>query len=140
MVDCRAAGPSDLGRGAPITARDHTQHLVDLDAIQVPSDANRASDFDDLRIRVVRPHIATAAAQQNGHRNAAREIRERMDAAQEALDQLVGHQPTTPAGIEARTRGVKHAEDDKRSYSQMLDVLKRACGTLCCPGDPLHAP
>jgi len=118
-----------------MTGRDHSQYVAELAAIDAPRDANRASDFDDVRTNLLRPHLAQAVAQEKRHRDIAREIRQRIDSAQAMLERYADHVPTTLVGVQTRDSDVELAKDDKRSYSQMLGVLKRACGGLCCPGD-----
>lgn len=115
------------------------QSLADLDAIDPPTPANEAGSFSDLRTNTVRPHIQVAAPQKMMHKTIAREIRQRMDAAQNSLDFFASAPaPATPADKTIQESGLKDSNSQKRAYSQMLDVLKRACGVSCCPGEPLE--
>jgi hypothetical protein len=115
-------------------------HLADLDAISPPAEVNASSDFDDLRRNIVRNHIGAGVSQPMGHRDTARRIREAMDAAQTELDFYAARTASSPADVQLKARATSEAADRKRAYTQMLDTLKRACGRLCCPNEPIEHP
>jgi hypothetical protein len=116
------------------------QHLSDLRAIVSPTDRNGALDFENLRDSVVAAHIGANAPQPLGHVNAANLIRRRMDDADNAMRSIENANPQFPADRDRVEKIRRDATEAKRAYTQMLDVLKRACGARCCPNDPNEQP
>jgi hypothetical protein len=116
------------------------QHFADLAAILPPTHDRDADDFSDLRDKTVRQHIGAAASQPLGHAAVMKEIRARMDEAQNRFDDFTSRMATGPAEERMRKDELERAAQRKRAYSEMLDVVKRACGAACSPDNPNDQP